>query len=392
VATLFTPSDTATISEGGKLVLYDCGYGKCVQTVGYVKSGESIYQCDTTGHTANTAITECTVENFGKVTSDFKICVMEDITINESNEGVPTLTNTLVSIKDTNYYNIKPEATPTEGKFVSSSNNINNIALLKTSENIVALAFVSPQLPQCNTSCILSGTSNKIANNEVCITSEGVIYKMVSSTCTKVYGMTNGTGVKVFQKGESYNNYKDVTGSLDDISKNTDELTPYFVIYDCSQSECTQTSGFVKYKSSTETSYSFMNCFTSIDGSYAIGNVKLNEDKTVDTYNGCTEAKAKSGTYKYKDFKNGVSIFKMCFSPLIETGASERKRENESIYKYLTMYLKENEQNYFLFTNDATQFPNTQSEDKVLVKINSFSGVIEKSKTYNKRNTFSCYY
>ena len=191
---------------------------------------------------------------------------------------------------------------------------------------------------------------------------------MVDTTCTATYGITEGKGVKIFQKKGSFNTYIDVTDTLNSIEVDGPEQTPFFVIYDCTASACTQTSGFVKYKLKNGTAHEFMNCFTEIDGHPAVGCVKLNKDTSTGN-EGCNEAKGTSGTYKYTDFNDqGVATFETCFSPKI--GASTTN------FRYMKMNFIKGKVGYVFFTNGDTQFPNTAINNNVMVKTNDYSAVL----------------
>jgi len=228
--------------------------------------------------------------------------------------------------------------------------------------------MIDPQLPQCNTSCQLDGTTQKINDGGNCITSTGVIYKYLDAVCTPIYGeSTSENGVKIFQKGSEFNEYIDVTYSLASVTAHAPELTPMFVIYDCNESGCTQTSGFVKYGSS-----SFMNCYTQAnvllyDNVYPIGCVKLNTEG-----NTCESAAATSGSCKFES-----PVFTMCFSPKTSTTTA-----SNHVFQDVTMSIKPNEINYFLFESDLTPFPDTKGGDVTMLKIDGNSATL--TKTINK--------
>jgi len=79
--------EPSNLTSDTKFVLMDCGYGDCVQTFGYVQSGNKIYECNYSGSHEITFsdITSCDQSTLGKVTySDgadgggFQICISEN--------------------------------------------------------------------------------------------------------------------------------------------------------------------------------------------------------------------------------------------------------------------------------------------------------------------------
>lgn len=90
-----------------------------------------------------------------------------------------------------------------------------------------------------------------------------------------------------------------------------------------------------------------------------IGCIELTEDNTTDKT--CTEEKAALNTYIYEDFNEGVALFKLCFSPKIGTNTQ---------FTYMTMIIKNDFDDLFMLTNDATQFLNSNPNDINIVKIN----------------------
>lgn len=213
-----------------------------------------------------------------------------------------------------------------------------------------------------------------MSQNDVCIKNGNIYIKGAASACTKIYGNGgSGTnGVKIFQKGATFNKYSDVTSTLGSVTANEPELTPFFVIYDCSSSSgCSQTSGFVKYGTGGDTR--FMNCYTQKDIDkptdeevnipYVIGSVILNDD-SIGT--NCNEEKGTTGSCRLNE-----STFTMC--------SSVKLPNNSKPYKEISMTI--GSEGHFFFTNGDTPFPNTQGDGgKVFLKIDANSAVLSRSK------------
>jgi len=210
---------------------------------------------------------------------------------------------------------------------------------------------------------------SSLKNNQVCI-KNNIIYKMLSDNCIASYGNENGVGIKIFQKGLSFNDFKEVTNSLDTIIINPQESTPYFVIYDCLSTGCIQTSGYIKYKSPSEESYNFMSCYTD-NPSFDIGCVKLYRDNSSDQT--CDKVKAIAGTYIYDDESDSKSNFKLCYSSKISS---------KTVFEYITIPFIKNNNGIFLFTNDIINFPNTSEGNSVMVKIDNYSITLKKGKLF----------
>jgi len=206
-----------------------------------------------------------------------------------------------------------------------------------------------------------------LKNSQVCIKND-IIYKKLSNSCIASYGNEDGLGIKIFQKGSSFNEFKDVTNSLDSITTNSQETTLYFVIYDCLSSGCIQTSGYVKYKSQSDENYNFMSCYSDLS-SYDIGCVKLNEDRSLDQT--CNLSKAIAGTYIYDVVSENEAYFKLCYSLNISS---------KTVFNYITIPFIRKSQGIFLFTNDIINFPNTSEGNKVIVKIDNNAITLKKGK------------
>lgn len=211
---------------------------------------------------------------------------------------------------------------------------------------------------------------------------------MVTATCTVFYGASgtdaSPTGIKIFQKGSDFNKYTEP--DLGSVDANTEELVPFFVIYDCSTTGCTQTSGFVKYKLRTDSTTSkFVNCYTQkdIDTSNVesdipsvIGCIPLNKDETLGKSGAmdckaANVAKATSGTCKFND---ATGEFNMCIVAKIGAGTAP------SDYEFKEISVTAGEEGQFFFTNGDTPFPNTVKNGNVFAKINENAVVLNKCK------------
>ena len=190
---------------------------------------------------------------------------------------------------------------------------------------------------------------------------------------------STSTGVKVFQKQGEFNEYKDVTSVLDTVVAIAPEVTPMFVIYDCTSDKCTQTSGFVKYGSTPE----FMNCYTQANlahypegNIYPFGCVKLYADGG-ENCDYTRMAKAVTGSCK---FTPATNTFSMYFSPWTSaTNHDDADVSNKYVFTYMSMVVDHDK--VVLFKNDQTPFPDTKSGDNVLVKIDGQTAVVSKTVT-----------
>jgi len=120
--------EPSNLASDTKFVLMDCGYGDCVQTFGYVQSGNKIYECNYSGSHEITFsdITSCDQSTLGKVTySDdggFQICISE----NDNNYNFKKIETTGVMVLNSDTF--------ANEKFVSPG-------ILKTQANIVAFTL-----------------------------------------------------------------------------------------------------------------------------------------------------------------------------------------------------------------------------------------------------------
>lgn len=202
----------------------------------------------------------------------------------------------------------------------------------------------------------------------------------MDGTCKKYYGKngtaTSKTGIKIFKKTTSFNKFEDVTSSLDSVTANSGELTPFFVIYDCSDDACTQTSGFVRYGPVDDSE--FVNCYTgsNINSSdeltaisSPIGCIKLNKNESHDSYcsnDGEGLKLAATGSYKFDG-----ETFKMC---------TDIEIENTPTYKTQFISIPFGDEGVFYFISGKTPFPNTETRGKVLIKYSSNYAALARSK------------
>jgi len=144
-----TETGTSSIASSD-LILYDCAYGKCIQTYGYVRNLENTYEISETG-TSTFSNEECSAANVGKVKytsavvgtspEKFEICGLKEITIPA--DGTPTASYEALEISSTinNHFVIKPSPTPASGTFAGF--NYYNIGLVKTQPYTAALSMKS---------------------------------------------------------------------------------------------------------------------------------------------------------------------------------------------------------------------------------------------------------
>lgn len=363
-------ADTATLvtslpnslTEGTRYVLYDCGYGRCVQTYGYVKIGTQsntrIYEvrsydlvdvteqltkteCKTLADVGNLLFTKYSASRKRAATNEkLEICTASTVTLSSAS---PSISVAATTVANGQFYNIKNwnsvngsgtfagETFGDEEAVVSSSN----------SGNILALYQSGYQLPNCE---------QTIDDNEFCIKDDKKIYKDAEKTET--YGKDGGSGVKIFlRKGQ--NSYEEVD------MINTAEDNPQFVIYDCSTSSCVQTDGIVKFKkTSSDTAFKFTKC------SAKIGCQVLTPDSSSST---CNEAKASLTTYKYTDYDSTVpastGTLELCLGVKIN-GVTSYKPVTLTVTQSTTELL-------FTFVNGDEVFLGVEAGENVLVKVAS---------------------
>lgn len=202
--------------------------------------------------------------------------------------------------------------------------------------------------------------------------------------------------MKIFQKGDSFNKYTEP--NLASVTPNADEITPFFVIYDCNKDDgCVQTSGFVKYiVNGGDGSNEFVNCYTqnhisiTNDGltdmstleHSVIGCIKLFTDGSTESCNSNYGLKpAASGTCKFTS-----PDFSMCANlKVANIDNTDSVESSDYGFKTISMTIGEGQ---FLYTNGLTPFPNTLKNGKVLLKISSDYAVLNK----RKKNTLSILY
>lgn len=368
--------------NGKILALYDCGFKVCKQTYGYVHAKDGEYAVTPAGTYSGSYVSTstCDAAHVGQVKYNSKlyVCAISDVTITSA---TPTISYAFKAVEGDQHFVITPTVGYDYG-LVYAGYNYFDYALLKAQTHVVALAMAHGlALPECDGTPVDTSNACKVNTVEVsyCIKSNKV-YKTGTNKCEIIYGETGkSTGIKIFQiKSKtsstigSFNSLEDVTDSLDSISLNGQELTPFFVIYDCRDSGCTQTSGFVKYKVSGSSTYNFMNCFMdtyNMDvNNPMVGCIRLNRD--ADTSNaGCNVLKAAYGAYRYTDFNDeGEALFESCISPMIGI--------NLENYRYVSMKIKKDREGLrFFFNNGYSIFPDISSRDKVMVKMNNYSVV-----------------
>lgn len=397
-------ADLSTTLTNPYLVLYDCAYGECRQTYGYVENNGKIYQVSPSGtvditnyaRSEEAALCESN-SDVGKVrytpasgrkraAARFEVCIMKSIDM-DATTGLGTIVPEWKEISSTSkdYYIIKPDASPYSGKFAGDLSYY-NIGLLKTQPHLVAKSMLSPQLPVCTdtTNCKL-GNGSVIGTGEFCIDSSSeTIYKK-GLTCEKVYGKdgtaTAATGIKIFQKTGNYNKY--IEPDLSGVTVNDNEIQPFFVIYDCSSELCSQTSGFIKYKIDGEDEQKFINCYTQTDIktddnpeeiSSVIGCIPLLQDgKSTPSCTGpdndITANDFIRATYGMYNYDSVEDIFNMC----------SNIKEPTPNYKTQYISMKIGETGQFLFVNGYTPFPNTKTDGNVFVKIGTNYATLARS-------------
>ena len=122
------------------LVIYDCAYGVCTQTYGYVRDNDGkLYLCTTTGSGEYTGPSALNVkESNGQINQGINVGILSDIAVNDSG-STPAYAS--VTVTGQHHFIIKPEATPSDGYI--GDFKYSNIGLLKTEEDVVALTMNS---------------------------------------------------------------------------------------------------------------------------------------------------------------------------------------------------------------------------------------------------------
>lgn len=143
-------SSTEALTDMDKYVIYDCGYGKCLQTTGFALINDAIHECTTSG--CSTTLTDsydgegenvCKQANAGKINSASKdglrICMLKEVTVDGPE---PVAHYEEIKITGNNHFVLKPQATVplTSSNFVGST--YNHITLIKSQPNIVARSYI----------------------------------------------------------------------------------------------------------------------------------------------------------------------------------------------------------------------------------------------------------
>lgn len=139
-----------TLEDMDSYVIYDCGYGKCLQTTGFALINDAIHECTTAG--CSTTLTDsydgegenvCKQANAGKINSASKdglrICMLKEVTVDGPE---PVAHYEEIKITGNNHFVLKPQATVplTSSNFVGST--YNHITLIKSQPNIVARSYI----------------------------------------------------------------------------------------------------------------------------------------------------------------------------------------------------------------------------------------------------------
>lgn len=150
-ASLIDLTNSTPLLEIPTFVLYDCSYGECIQTYGYVKYNNKIYQCNSVSSIEFKSISSCNQNTIGQVqynlddsSPSFKICVFEKTIFSEDGEE-PSLSYTLKNIEDSNYYLIRSNSNNNMGIFAGDFEYY-NIGLIKTKNNIAAFSMKSKNI------------------------------------------------------------------------------------------------------------------------------------------------------------------------------------------------------------------------------------------------------
>lgn len=213
-------------------------------------------------------------------------------------------------------------------------------------------------MPVCikENSNIKCKTSNKTLVKS-CIYDKN-IYTTKNDYCVKIYGSNIEThSIKIFQKDTSDIDYIDVTNNLKNITINDSEDKPSFLIYDCNNNGCVQTSGIVKYKTGPNTKDEFVSC--------SMNNIKKLEYAINDECSGTSHSNQNKIQYSANIDKNNhqTSNLKIC------TDVSEQTSSLQSL-KFINMYSDSKLDKYFsMIIGNSSPFPDTITKQKVVFKI-----------------------
>lgn len=141
---------TSSSLDNKKIVLYDCAYGECKQTYGYIQQNTKIYQCSISTTTViEASISECNELTMSQVRyspeNKFQICVLEKIElvqVQNMDHEIPVSKYTFKDVDSDYYYTIKPYAVPDIGYFAGDY-EYSNVGLVKTHLNIAAFTMRS---------------------------------------------------------------------------------------------------------------------------------------------------------------------------------------------------------------------------------------------------------
>ncbi|OUM61727.1 hypothetical protein PIROE2DRAFT_62316 [Piromyces sp. E2] len=322
---------------------YDCLKNKCKLTTSFIK------------YNSPSSLAKCTSDKCQKYTIYQNSCV--DNTVEALQIRYDKESDTLQYCDEYKHFS------PITSDINTYINLNNNQSFIKVKPNIVGLSQYSLTLPICssvnNNSSCKTGINEKV---ETCIDSKGRIYKNRFGKCFLYYGYTNNKkGIMIFQKGSNPNNFFDVTKNMNNIVYNTYEIQPFFVIYECFNNKCLQTSGLIRY---------------TIKNS-----IKKNPDEFVGCFiknsNGCQKIE-----YASSDECSGTQSHpnegKILFNPALSSTIGELQicmdTEGKAIgdkklrfVKIITNYITEN---YFaMIIGQTSIFPDTVPTQKVFMKV-----------------------
>ncbi|ORX50278.1 hypothetical protein BCR36DRAFT_352283 [Piromyces finnis] len=325
--------------------LFDCFKNKCTKTTGFFK------------YNIPTSIAKCTTTNKCQIYTSLQ---------NECDENNPEVlqvrydntTDTLQYCDEFNHFS------PMISNINIYVNLNNNQPYIKVKPDIIGLSQYSITLPTCSSINENSSCKTGINENvETCIDTNGRIYKNRSGKCFLYYGyINNENSIRIFQKGSQPNNFFEVTSTMNNIIFNSYETQPYFVVYDCFNNKCVQSSAVVRYTlrhSMKKNPDEFIRC----SSTKPTGCQKIKyafSDECSGTQSHPNEGKI---IFTPVSSKTNNGVLQIC----MDTNGKASGNKKLEFVSIFTNYIIEN--NFGMTIGQTLFFPDTIPEQKVFMKV-----------------------
>jgi len=308
--------DDLTDEDIPYLHIYDCAKAKCNPTSGYIRYNNNnslakctIHQCETIKETNLSTCKEYTVSTNDECGPSHNNTICNDGKCCDSNGKCGTSTafcstdclsefgkckidNTLYST----YSILQTRLDQSQFQFCDKNHNFNTVkdngdnfyiiedglTFAKTKKNIIALAQNGLNLPNCYSTYYNNACRSNVNDYvNTCISNSIIYTNSEENKCVDTYGKNGGTGIKIFQKGTMNYEFTDVTNNLKNLNATTNEINPFFLIYNCTSSGCKHYTSNYKFDISNTIENEFI-CYEKEYACYLL-NTTYNYDYINDT-------------------------------------------------------------------------------------------------------------